>query len=149
MSTVFSLMLFCICVVYCWMYFGPSEKMLLITVFCMSAKRKYLNIVLHVWWVCAALLFICFVLSYYVSLRSYLRVVVYVTMFGSSSIHFFVGGLLSYLNPVECPVCSMLPVSQDYPLFIATSVISNFYLYLVQNMICTSGSRITKKTEMI
>ena len=43
----------------------------------------------------------------------------------------------------------MLPISLDCPLFIATSVISNFYLYLVQNMICTSGSRITKKTEMI
>ena len=69
-STVSSLMLFSICVLYCCKYFGPSEKMLLITVFCMSAKRKYLNIVLLVSWVCVALLFIIFMLSYYVSLRS-------------------------------------------------------------------------------
>jgi hypothetical protein len=59
-STVSSLMLFSICVLYCCKYFGPSEKMLLITVFCMSAKRKYLNIVLLVSWVCVALLFYYF-----------------------------------------------------------------------------------------
>jgi hypothetical protein len=89
-------------------------------------------------------------------------------MFGSSYLHFFVGGLLSYLRLftdrgvqhilccvfvlflfVLCPVYPMLPVSQDCLSFNAPLVVSNVYLYLVQNMICASGIRITKKTEMI
>jgi hypothetical protein len=94
------------------------------------------------------LVFLVFVLSYYVSLRSYFRVVISVTISACKGcsvclyLQLFVGGLMSYL----CYLCllaysgvqhilfclrlvyPLLPVSLDCPFLIVLSVFSNVYI---------------------
>ena len=100
------------------------------------------------WWssCCSSFLFLC-VLSYYVSLRSVLCVLMSVTIspLKRCSVHLylqlFVGGLMSYLRYtcllacggvlfvfVFCLVHHMLKVFLDFPFLITPSVFSNVYL---------------------